>query len=146
MTTIIILVSPLKYQSTEICILTVKWNWFIPVIAGIFYQLFTIHIIEKNVCVPRIFALLPNKTELTYNRLFDVLKRKLPLCEPETVMLDFEKADKYERNICFEFSIHFQHIFPWNVDSFFNWKEKEGNAWELLNKCEWELWWTLLIT
>ncbi|XP_076064968.1 uncharacterized protein LOC143039010 [Oratosquilla oratoria] len=38
------------------------------------------------------FALLPNKTQDTYNRLFTTIKELLHNVEPATVMMDFEKA------------------------------------------------------
>ena len=59
---------------------------------GIYYQLFTVHILEKGACVPRIFGLLPDKTETTYLRFFKAVKVLAPGFSPESVMLDFEKA------------------------------------------------------
>lgn len=51
----------------------------------IYYQLFTLHIIIRHISVPRIFVLLPNKSQVTYSRLH-------PSLEPETLMVDFEKT------------------------------------------------------
>ena len=58
----------------------------------IYYQLFTLHIQDNGISVPRLFALLPNKTEDTYNKLFTKLKELVDNVEPDTVMVDFEKA------------------------------------------------------
>ena len=58
----------------------------------IFFQLFTLHVVKKNTSVPRLFALLPNKTENTYERLFMAIKEQVPAFKPESVLLDFEKA------------------------------------------------------
>ncbi|XP_060874428.1 uncharacterized protein LOC132948119 [Metopolophium dirhodum] len=56
----------------------------------IFYQLYTIHGIQYSNVLPFLFALLPNKTEETYVRLFEIiLNLKLEL-KPKTFMLDFE--------------------------------------------------------
>jgi len=57
---------------------------------SIFYQLYTIHGIQYSNVLPFLFALLPNKTEETYVRLFEIiLNLKLEL-KPTTFMLDFE--------------------------------------------------------
>ena len=60
----------------------------------IFYQLQTIHIHLEHTSVPRMFALLPDKKEETYHRLYDALKDLLPEgLQPESLGLDFEKAN-----------------------------------------------------
>jgi hypothetical protein len=63
---------------------------------GLFSQLYTVHGIVDGVVYPFVFALLPNKTELTYNRLFTLLKdsalRMNLVLTPETVLMDFEAA------------------------------------------------------
>ncbi|KAB0803825.1 hypothetical protein PPYR_00795, partial [Photinus pyralis] len=38
------------------------------------------------------YALLPNKTESTYTRLFENLKRLKPGLQPTSVLVDFERA------------------------------------------------------
>ena len=43
--------------------------------------------------------MLPNRTEATYHGLFEVVKQKLPLFELEAVMVDFENAGKYEKQL-----------------------------------------------
>ena len=40
----------------------------------IFYQIYTIHALNNNQVFPCVFALLPNKNEVTYNRLFREVK------------------------------------------------------------------------
>ena len=62
----------------------------------IFYQLFTIHS-----TVPQIFALLPNKAQETYNRLFQTLKSMCPTFQPKTLMIDFEMASVNSFSDCF---------------------------------------------
>ena len=42
--------------------------------SDLYYQLFTIYIVFRSVSVPRLFILLPNKTETTYNKLLQYLK------------------------------------------------------------------------
>ena len=58
----------------------------------IYIQLFTLHIVIKNISIPRIFVLLPDKSQVTYSRLFRALKDLRPSLQPETLMVDFEKA------------------------------------------------------
>ena len=56
-----------------------------------FYQLFTIHIIIGVHCFPRVFALLPNKTEETYYRLYTMIKSFIGY-DPNTISSDLEKG------------------------------------------------------
>ena len=61
---------------------------------NIFTQLYTIHCVKNNITFPCIFALLPNKTEATYGRLLENVKR-LALerginLNPREIMSDFE--------------------------------------------------------
>ena len=65
-----------------------------------FFQLFTIHMFisfRQNGrrivrSVPVIYALLPDKTVDTYQRLFQIMKELLPGFSPETWICDFERA------------------------------------------------------
>ena len=54
--------------------------------------MFTLHNVIKNISIPRIFVLLPDKCQVTYSRLFSVLKDLCPSLQPETLMVNFEKA------------------------------------------------------
>ena len=54
----------------------------------LFYQLFTIHAVVHGQMVPCVFALLPDKKETTYRRLFEVLAH----LQPKTLLMDFELA------------------------------------------------------
>jgi len=60
----------------------------------IFLQLYTIHFIYFDVVFPGMYALLPNKSETTYNRMIDLLIAKansLGKCLlPTTFQIDFE--------------------------------------------------------
>ena len=58
----------------------------------IHFQLFTLHIVIENISIPRIFVLLPDKSQVTYSRLFSALKDLGPSLQLETLMVDFEKA------------------------------------------------------
>ncbi|XP_068219660.1 uncharacterized protein pre-mod(mdg4)-N [Palaemon carinicauda] len=58
----------------------------------IYYQLYTLHIQDNDISVPRMFTLLPNKTQDTYNILFSTIKELLHNVEPATVMMDFESG------------------------------------------------------
>ncbi|XP_068208538.1 uncharacterized protein [Palaemon carinicauda] len=59
----------------------------------IYYQLYTLHILIDNISIPRIFALLPNKSAETYGIFFGVLKELRSTSQLETLMTDFEKAN-----------------------------------------------------
>ncbi|QQP50943.1 Putative LOC100898192, partial [Caligus rogercresseyi] len=59
---------------------------------SLYYQLFTLHVVVRHSSIPRIFALLPNKTTNTYLRLLGCLKHIHPRLNPENVMMDFEKG------------------------------------------------------
>lgn len=51
-----------------------------------------IHGVQYSNVFPSVFALLPNKMESTYCRLFEALKSIKPELNPDTIMIDFEKA------------------------------------------------------
>lgn len=60
-------------------------------------QLYTIHVdlgssLEETNSIPAVYALLPDKKQETYIRLFKILKDKIPDWNPERVVLDFEVA------------------------------------------------------
>jgi hypothetical protein len=61
--------------------------------SSIYYQLYTLHIQYKNLNIPRLFALLPDKSQETYQKLFSQLKVLLLDKQPTTMMMDFEKAE-----------------------------------------------------
>ncbi len=57
-----------------------------------YYQLYVIHIQKGSFSCPRVFALLPNKQQVTYDRVFVKLKELRPLLNPSSLIIDFEKA------------------------------------------------------
>lgn len=62
-------------------------------VAQHFYQLYSILAFNGESARAELFALLPDKQEKTYQRLVDVLKRKLvPIGNPRTLLVDFELA------------------------------------------------------
>ena len=73
-------------------------DWFgdgtFKVCPEIYFQFYTIHARVGDRIFPCIYALLPNKQELTYNRLFNqVLEYIVPMGNgPSTMMLDFERG------------------------------------------------------
>ena len=64
------------------------------VVPSIFYQLFTIHGLMHGHVVPCVFALLPNKRQDTYERLFQALRELQDGLSPRSVMIDFELATR----------------------------------------------------
>lgn len=63
----------------------------------LFDQLYTIHMDigstrEQTRVIPVIYALLPNRKEATYTRLYHILRSKIPSFKPLEFHIDFEKA------------------------------------------------------
>lgn len=63
----------------------------------LFDQLYTIHVDlgstpEATCIVPAVYALLPNRREATYKRLFKLIQEKIPKFCPKKVHIDFERA------------------------------------------------------
>ncbi|XP_072400820.1 uncharacterized protein [Diabrotica undecimpunctata] len=58
----------------------------------LFSQIYTIHGVRYSNVIPTVFALLTNKTQETYTRVFQQLKVLNPALRPLTIMMDFEKA------------------------------------------------------
>ena len=69
---------------------------------SIFYQLYIIHVRVREIYIPRLFALLPNKAQHTYNLLFEKLLELRPALAPDTVMLCF-----FEKLLRTQFKIYF---------------------------------------
>ena len=71
-------------------------NWFgdgtFDVSPTIFYQLYTIHARYGKTVVPCVYALLPDKTEATYNRLLTEIAAHLNGNVPTDILFDFERA------------------------------------------------------
>ena len=77
-------------------------NWGVDgtfkVVPELWYQLFTIHVYVEHTSVPRVFVLLPDKTQDTYKRMFEILKNLVENVtngnefQPESLSTDFEKA------------------------------------------------------
>ena len=61
--------------------------------APIGYQLYTIHaLISNTVTIPLVFCIARNKNEATYDKILTSLKEIDPTLNPESVMIDFERA------------------------------------------------------
>ena len=71
-------------------------HWFgdgtFSVSPSIFFQVYTIHSICNGKVVPCIFALLPNKTGLTYNQLLTEVGNNMNGHAPSDMLFDFEQA------------------------------------------------------
>ena len=71
-------------------------HWFVDgtfaVAPLLFYQVFTIHSLINNKAVPLVYALMCDKTEATYQRVFDRIKERMPSLKPISIMSDYEKA------------------------------------------------------
>ena len=67
----------------------------------LFAQLCTIHAIHHDCVVPLVYALLPDKSQQTYERLLSVLKDKVSQLNPRSVMIDFEIAAKQAFEVVF---------------------------------------------
>ena len=86
--------------STDSLLLTLETplDWFcdgtFKVVPGLFYQLFTIHAMTNGHIVPCVFALLPNKQQVTYVTLLHGLCGLNPELSPRSVMIDFEVASR----------------------------------------------------
>ncbi|XP_022180217.1 uncharacterized protein LOC111040592 [Myzus persicae] len=60
-------------------------------IDGDCYQLFTFHMIYKNISFPMVYALLTGKTEVIYKELFQYVRHALPLqYDKLTIIADYE--------------------------------------------------------
>ncbi|XP_066935077.1 uncharacterized protein [Clytia hemisphaerica] len=68
-------------------------HWFgdgtFKVCPEIFFQLYSIHALSNGRVIPCVFALLPNKTGITYKRLFNELSNHINN-DPTSMMFDFE--------------------------------------------------------
>ena len=56
------------------------------------YQLYTIHGVIGDIAPPLFYALLPNKTQSTYEKMLEAVKKICPEMNPEIILTDFEKA------------------------------------------------------
>jgi len=58
----------------------------------LFTQVYTIHVIKHNLVIPIVFALMPDKTQSSYERLFSAIKTHNINLNPKTIMTDFEES------------------------------------------------------
>ena len=56
------------------------------------YQIYSLHVYVLGIAPACLYAVLPKKTEKTYNRLLDALGTFAPDCKPDKILLDFEIA------------------------------------------------------
>jgi hypothetical protein len=58
----------------------------------LFTQIYTIHAMKYDNVIPTVFALMPNKTQVSYNRVFSALKNLNPNLQSISIMTDFEQS------------------------------------------------------
>ena len=58
----------------------------------LFFQLYTIHALHNSQVIPCVYALLPNKQQLTYTAFLQVLRGAHDNLNLETVLVDFKLA------------------------------------------------------
>ena len=62
------------------------------VVPEIFFQLYTLHVLREGRVIPCVYALLPNKQEITYQAFLSEVLRLKPGLNPRSVLVDFEQA------------------------------------------------------
>ena len=71
-------------------------SWFadgtFKVVPSQFFQLYTLHCEKDGYIIPCIYALMTNKSEIAYRKLFSKLVELEPELNPTRIMVDFEKA------------------------------------------------------
>lgn len=93
-------VSPMIFQQVFKCVLFILKifnncaNLIDPFLNTFNQQLYTIHAVRQNNVIPLVFALLPDKTEMSYTRMLEALKNLRPSLNPKSIMTDFERAAK----------------------------------------------------
>ena len=80
-------------------------HWFMDgtfkVVPELFFQLYTVQALVTGSIVPCLYVLLPNKTQITYCRLFEEIKVLQPQVHPTTITTDFERAAINAATECF---------------------------------------------
>ena len=71
-------------------------SWFadgtFKVVSSQFFHLYTLRCAKDGYIIPCIYALMTNKSEIAYKKLFSKLVELEPDLNPTTIMIDFEKA------------------------------------------------------
>ena len=63
------------------------------ILPDLFYQVYTINVIERGKNLPMVYVLLPDKKEITYNKMFTMLLKNFTAEQhPIKIYHDFEKA------------------------------------------------------
>lgn len=63
------------------------------VVPTLFYQLYTFHFVfDEGVNPAALYCLLPDKTQITYRRLMEIVQILMPQASPEVILTDFEMA------------------------------------------------------
>ena len=97
-------------------ILSKSNNWFcdgtFKVVPELFFQLYSIHAEFEGLVIPCVYALLSNKEESTYDTAFRKLLEIEPALNPQSIMVDFEKAaiNALENNFISVISACFFHL------------------------------------
>ena len=71
-------------------------HWFVDgtfkIVPELFFQLYSLHALVLGDVIPCLYALLPNKTEATYNRFLQEISAFSPDLQPESITMDYEKG------------------------------------------------------
>ena len=70
-----------------------------------FKQVYTFHVIINGTNIPLAYALLPNKNQVTYKKVFKMIKSYLKIL-PESINMDFEKAAMNAAKLVFKCKIY----------------------------------------
>lgn len=96
---------------------------------ALFAQLFTIHFLENRSAFPMVFALMPDRKQPTYERLFSELSTIEPTIDPQSVMVDFEMASinafesSYPDSVVHGCNFHFNQCLLRKIKQFGYWKD-----------------------
>lgn len=76
--------------------LSASSHWFVDgtfkVVPQIFFQIYSVHALVADNVIPCVFALLPNKSQRSYDRFWQALKGSNSRLEPISIMMDYEAA------------------------------------------------------
>lgn len=70
-----------------------------------FKQIYSLHIIKNGTLIPCVYAMLPNKKQTTYNKMFKMVKSFITN-DPKSINMDFEKAAMNSAQMIFRCKIY----------------------------------------